>query len=63
MNCLEMVPTNPEQILNGTVDRKESLNLLDRLESSHLPLLFLFVLVRNFSPVVLILTGFMLTGN
>ena len=25
MNCLEMVPTNPEQILNRTVDRKESL--------------------------------------
>ncbi len=29
MNCLEMVPTNPEQILNRTVDRKESLGLLD----------------------------------
>ena len=29
MNCLEMVPTHPEQILNRTVDRKESLSLLD----------------------------------
>ena len=29
MNCLEVVPTHPEQILNGTVDRKESLSLLD----------------------------------
>ena len=29
MNCPEMVPTHPEQILNRTVDRKESLSLLD----------------------------------
>ena len=29
MNGPEMVPTNPEQILNRTVDGKESLSLLD----------------------------------
>ena len=40
MDCFEMVPANSEQILNLTVDSKESLSLLDRLEPSHLPLLF-----------------------
>ncbi len=57
MNCPQMVPTYPEQILNRTVDREESLSLLDRFEPSHLPLLFSGVLVRNFSPAILILTG------
>ena len=55
-----MVPANSEQILNLTVDSKESLSLLDRLEPSHLPLLFPGMLVRDFSPVVFILTRFML---
>ncbi len=55
-----MVPANSEQILNLTVDSKESLSLLDRLEPSHLPLLFPGMLMRDFSPVVLILTGSML---
>ena len=60
MDCFEMVPANSEQILNLTVDSKESLSLLDRLEPSHLPLLFPGMLVRDFSPVVFILTRFML---
>ena len=56
MGCFEMIPANSEQILNLTVDSKESLNLLDRLEPSHLSLLFPGMLMRDFSPVVLILT-------
>ncbi len=40
MNCFEMVPANSEQILNLTVEGKESLSLLDRLEPSYLSLLF-----------------------
>ena len=36
MNCLEMVPTHPEQILNRTVDRKESLHLTCPHERVHL---------------------------
>ena len=60
MNCFEMVPANSEQILNLTVDGKESLSLLDRLEPSHLPLLFPGMLMRDFSPVVLVLTRSML---
>ena len=60
MDCFEMVPANSEQILNLTVDSKESLSLLDRLEPSHLPLLFPSMLMRDFSPVVLILTRSML---
>ena len=60
MNYFEMVPANSEQILNLTVDGKESLSLLDRLEPSHLPLLFPGMLMRDFSPVVLVLTRSML---
>ncbi len=60
MDCFEMVPANSEQILNLTVDSKESLSLLHRLEPSHLPLLFPGMLMRDFSPVVLILTRSML---
>ena len=55
-----MVPANSEQILNLTVDGKESLSLLDRLEPSHLPFLFPGMLMGDFSPVVLILAGSML---
>ena len=60
MNCPEMASTNPEQVLKGPVDRKESLNLLDGLEPSHLPLLLSRGLVRNLSPVVLTLSDSML---
>ena len=60
MNCPEMASTNPEQVLKGPVDRKESLNLLDGLEPSHLPLLLSRGLVRNLSPVVFILSDSML---
>lgn len=60
MSCFEMVPANSEQILNLTVDGKESLSLLNRLEPSHLPLLFPGMLMRDFSPVVLVLTRSML---
>ena len=60
MNSFEMIPANPKQILNLTVDSKESLSLLDRLEPSHLSLLFPGMLMRDFSSVVLILTRSML---
>ena len=60
MDCFEMVPANSEQILNLTVDSKESLSLLDRLEPSHLPLLFPGMLMGDFSSVVFILTRSML---
>ena len=60
MNCFEMVPANSEQILNLTVDSKKSLSLLDRVEPSHLPFLLSSMLMRDFSPVVLILTRSML---
>ena len=60
MSCLQMVSANAEQILNLTVDSKEALRLLDRLEPSHLPLLFPGVLMRELSSVVFILTRSML---
>ena len=60
MDCFEMVPANSEQILNLTVDSKESLSLLDRLEPSHLPLLLPGMLMGDFSSVVFILTRSML---
>ena len=60
MSGFEEIPTHPEQALNLTVDSKESLSLLDRLEPSHLPLLFPGMLMRDFSPVVFVLTRSML---
>ena len=56
MNRLEVVSANPEQVLNGTMDREKPLSLRHGLEASHLTLLLPGTLVRDLGPVVLVLT-------
>ena len=45
MNRIQVVPSYSEQILNLTVDSKESLSLSDGSEPSNLPLLLAGMLV------------------
>jgi len=45
MNRLQVVPTNPKEILNLTVDRQKTLSMSHRLEPPHLAFLFSRVLV------------------
>ena len=53
----DLVPTDPELILNRSMHGEEALGVSHRLESFHLPFLLASVLVRDFSAVVLVLTG------
>ena len=56
VNRLEVVSANPEQVLNGTMDREKPLSLRHGLEAAHLTLLLPGTLVRDLGPVVLVLT-------
>ena len=59
MNCLQMVPPNPKQILNLTVNREKTLCMSHRLEPPHLAFFFSGVLVGDLRSIVLVLTGAM----
>ena len=57
MSGFEEIPTQPEQVLNLTMDSQQALGVGKRFESANLALLLTSVLVRDLSSVVLILTG------
>jgi hypothetical protein len=49
---VQQVPPNPEEILDDTVDRQESLRLNGRFESAHLPLSLAGRLMRDFGAII-----------
>ena len=51
----EEMPSDSEEVLNGGVDAEESLGLASRFEPSHLAFSLPCGLMRDFSPVVLVL--------
>ena len=63
MNGLQMMTTDSEQVLNGTVNGEKTLSLYYRLEPSPLAFFLTRWLMRGFSPVVLVLTGAMHNGR
>ena len=52
MNRFQVVATDPEQILNLTMDRQQSLGVGHRFESANLAFFLSCVLVRDLSSVV-----------
>ena len=63
MNGLKMLTTDSEQVLNGTVSREKTLSVGHWFEPSHLAFLLTRWLMRDFSLVVLVLTGAMNNGR
>jgi len=63
MNRFQVVATDPEQILNLTMDRQQSLGVGNRFESANLAFFLSCVLVRDLSSVVFVLASPMLNGR
>ena len=63
MNRFQVVATDPEQILNLTMDRQQSLGVGNRFESANLAFFLTGVLVGDLYSVVLVLTSPMLNGR
>ena len=60
MNRFQVVATDPEQILNLTMDRQQALGVGHRFESANLAFLLTSVLMRDLSSVVFVLPSSML---
>ena len=59
MNRLQVVATDPEQILNLTMDRQQSLGVGHRFEPANLAFLLTSVLMRDLSSIVFVLASSM----
>ena len=56
------MPSQPEEVLDHAVNRKEPLGLSRRLESTHLPFSLPGRLMWDLSPIVCILSGVVLVS-